>query len=90
MTFVSILEMHVVSIKASVALLRGVRSLAVMSKGVEGSSRVAVGQLCSTSDTASNFKKIRHLTERAKIANCQLLALPECFSFIGTSSSESV
>eukprot|EP00210_Caulerpa_lentillifera_P001481 g1421.t1 len=53
-------------------------------------SRVAVGQLRSTADPVSNFEKIRHLVQRAKHENCQLLALPECFSFLGTEFSESL
>jgi len=52
--------------------------------------RVAVGQLTSTSDHASNLAAARALCRRAADEGACLLCLPEAFSFIGGSAAETV
>lgn len=44
---------------------------------------VAAAQLCATDDVAANLATCRALAVRAKDRGAQLLALPECFGFIG-------
>jgi len=49
-----------------------------------------VAQLTSTGDHAANFANAAALAEEASEQGCGFLALPECFSFIGTSAAETV
>ncbi|KAJ8613240.1 hypothetical protein CTAYLR_004536 [Chrysophaeum taylorii] len=50
--------------------------------------RVAVGQMTSTSVHATNLHIANELCERAKAAGAAMLALPECFAFIGGSEAK--
>ena len=54
------------------------------------SARVAVGQMTSTSNVLDNYETCARLARQAKDAGCSLLALPECFSFIGSTGEESL
>ena len=67
-----------------------IRSIRAMSVTTPRAKRVAVGQMCSGDDPSKNFEKVRLLAKKAKRQECTLLALPEGFSFIGTSAAESV
>jgi len=52
--------------------------------------RVAAAQICSTADVELNFKLIRHYLHEAQSRECNFLALPECFAFIGRGPTEAV
>lgn len=52
--------------------------------------KVAVAQMTAVADQEANFKTCEHLAGQAAAAGCQLLCLPECFSFIGSSQVESL
>ena len=66
--------------------------MAELKFSTEGRARgkVAVAQLTSTGDHAANFANVAALAEEASEQGCGFLALPECFSFIGTSAAETV
>jgi deaminated glutathione amidase len=49
--------------------------------------RIAVGQMCSTSDVDSNFEQCRELARAAIDQKAALLSLPECFEFMGLPGS---
>lgn len=51
---------------------------------------VAVAQLTATNDHAQNFRDAETCARAAFAAGCSLLALPECFSFIGASAEETI
>jgi len=61
----------------------GLRRAPVM-RGAESMARVAVGQMTSTSDVLANYETCARLARDAVAAGCSLLALPECFSFMGS------
>ncbi|KAL3147867.1 hypothetical protein ABBQ32_002588 [Trebouxia sp. C0010 RCD-2024] len=52
-------------------------------------SKVAVGQMTSTSDREANYIICQQLAQAAVAEGCSMLFLPECFSFIGGSPAES-
>lgn len=52
--------------------------------------RVAVGQICSVNNADSNFSTCRQLAEQAAAGGAQLLALPECFHFMGEHFSQTL
>ena len=41
--------------------------------------RIAVGQMCSGPDIASNLAVVERIARNAAQSNVQLLSLPECF-----------
>ena len=49
--------------------------------------KIAVGQMCSTSDLEANFEQCRELARAAKVQGASLLSLPECFVFMGLHGS---
>ena len=49
--------------------------------------KIAVGQMCSTSDVEANFEQCREIAKAAKDQNAKLLSLPECFEFMGLPGS---
>jgi hypothetical protein len=51
---------------------------------------VAVAQLTATNDHAKNFSEAAQCAQQAADKGCSLLALPECFSFIGSSPQETL
>jgi len=53
-------------------------------------ARVAVAQITSTSDKQQNFQSCRALAVEAASTGAKLLALPECFNFIGSSAQETI
>ena len=59
-------------------------------RGAESMARVAVGQMTSTSDVLANYETCARLARDAVAAGCSLLALPECFSFMGSTGEESL
>ena len=61
-----------------------------MMRGAESMARVAVGQMTSTSDVLANYETCARLARDAVAAGCSLLALPECFSFMGSTGEESL
>lgn len=50
-------------------------------------ARVAVGQMTATNDIEKNFGACSRLAKQAFDQGCALLALPECFAFIGKGTS---
>jgi len=54
----------------------------------EAKTRVAVAQMCSSNDREANLASCSRLCEEAVNQRASLLCLPECFSFIGTHSTE--
>jgi deaminated glutathione amidase len=56
----------------------------------QGHPRAAVAQITSTSDKLSNLRNIAICAALAKQNCASMLFLPECFGFIGTSSTETV
>jgi len=53
-------------------------------------ARLAVGQLTSTSCAKSNLAAVEILAQRAKANGALMLALPECFAFIGSNANETL
>eukprot|EP00191_Tetraselmis_sp_GSL018_P017338 CAMPEP_0177586420 /NCGR_PEP_ID=MMETSP0419_2-20121207/5061_1 /TAXON_ID=582737 /ORGANISM="Tetraselmis sp., Strain GSL018" /LENGTH=235 /DNA_ID=CAMNT_0019076307 /DNA_START=243 /DNA_END=947 /DNA_ORIENTATION=+ len=51
---------------------------------------IAVGQMTSGSDKEANFAVCSKLAKEARDAGCLALFLPECFSFLGSSWTESI
>ena len=51
---------------------------------------VAVAQLTATSNQSENFENVVKCARNAQAAGCSFLALPECFSFIGSSPAETL
>jgi deaminated glutathione amidase len=49
----------------------------------EGTFRAAAAQTCATEDLAANLDRAAALAGRAAAEGAELLALPECFAFIG-------
>ena len=47
-------------------------------------------QMTATNDIDANFAACSRLAEKAAAAGCQLLALPECFAFIGEKDTDGV
>ena len=45
--------------------------------------RVGAVQMCSSDDLQTNLATCRRLIEQAVVDGAQLVALPECFSFLG-------
>ncbi|PNH11452.1 Nitrilase 1, partial [Tetrabaena socialis] len=58
--------------------------------GAPANVRIAVGQMTSTGDTSANFDTCARLAQDAVQAGCRMIFLPECFSFIGESPSETL
>ncbi|KAK9684069.1 hypothetical protein RND81_10G184500 [Saponaria officinalis] len=54
------------------------------------SVRVAVAQMTSVNDLATNFATCSRLVKEAAAAGAKLLAFPESFSFVGVAQGESV
>ncbi|KAL9226993.1 hypothetical protein vseg_002743 [Gypsophila vaccaria] len=54
------------------------------------SVRVAVAQMTSVNDVATNFATCSRLVKEAAAAGAKLLAFPESFSFVGVEQGESV
>mmetsp|Transcript_21153 Transcript_21153/g.27245 ORF Transcript_21153/g.27245 Transcript_21153/m.27245 type:complete len:299 (+) Transcript_21153:52-948(+) len=53
-------------------------------------NRVAIAQLCSTSNKLSNLQQISHCASIAKEAGASLLCLPECFGFMADAKHRTV
>lgn len=51
-----------------------------------GKMRLAVGQMTATNNIDANFAACSRLAKSAADEGCGLLALPECFAFIGECS----
>ena len=52
--------------------------------------RVAVGQMCASSDVEKNFEVVADLCSQAKDRGCSMLFLPECFAFIGVKGTDAL
>mmetsp|Transcript_32769 Transcript_32769/g.104459 ORF Transcript_32769/g.104459 Transcript_32769/m.104459 type:complete len:303 (-) Transcript_32769:1122-2030(-) len=52
--------------------------------------RLAIGQMTATGSHAANVETARALCELASEAGATMLALPECFAFIGSNASETL
>ena len=52
--------------------------------------RIAVGQMCASSDVEKNFEVVADLCARAKDRGCAMLFLPECFAFIGVKGTDAL
>jgi len=53
----------------------------------DGKPKIAVAQICSTSDFDGNFQQCRAAALAAKEQKAALLSLPECFEFMGLPGS---
>lgn len=66
--------------------------MSVVAGAVEAGSRppcrIALAQLCSSSSKDANLEQCSRLAQEAAVAGCQLLALPECFAFMGAQKGE--
>lgn len=69
---------------------RGVRMTSAVQNVKKTVHKIAVGQMCSKKDMNANFADIQSMALTAKRHECSLMALPECFNFMGEQSSESV
>jgi len=54
------------------------------------STKVAVAQMTSTSNTDANFSTIQQLTKQAKQQDCSMIFFPENFNFLGHHFTESL
>ena len=52
--------------------------------------RIAVGQMCASSDVEKNFEVVADLCSQAKDQGCAMLFLPECFAFIGVKGTDAL
>ncbi len=52
--------------------------------------RIAVGQMCASSDVEKNLEVVADLCARAKDRGCAMLFLPECFAFIGVKGTDAL
>jgi len=52
--------------------------------------RIAVGQMCASSDVEKNFEVVADLCSQAKDRGCAMLFLPECFAFIGVKGTDAL
>mmetsp|Transcript_29524 Transcript_29524/g.74190 ORF Transcript_29524/g.74190 Transcript_29524/m.74190 type:complete len:308 (-) Transcript_29524:63-986(-) len=52
------------------------------------SAKIGLVQMCSRNDKEVNFQECARLVGEAAAQGCQLVALPECFSFIGARPGE--
>ena len=52
--------------------------------------RIAVGQMCASSDVEKNFEVVADLCSQAKDRGCSMLFLPECFAFIGVKGTDAL
>ena len=52
--------------------------------------RIAVGQMCASSDVEKNFEVVADLCSQAKDRGCAMLFLPECFAFIGVKGADAL
>ena len=52
--------------------------------------RIAVGQMCASSDVEKNFEVVAALGSQAKDRGCAMLFLPECFAFIGVKGTDAL
>ncbi len=52
--------------------------------------RIAVGQMCASSDVEKNFEVVADLCSQAKDRGCSMLFLPECFAFIGMKGTDAL
>lgn len=51
--------------------------------------KIGLVQMCSGNDKASNLEECRRLIDEAVSQGCHLIALPECFFFVGARPGES-
>lgn len=73
---------------ATLAARAGSRSPRRQASSVPRASKVGLVQLCSRNDKDVNFAICERLVDEAARQGCQLVALPECFSFIGACAGE--
>ena len=52
--------------------------------------RIAVGQMCASSDVEKNLEVVADLCSQAKDRGCAMLFLPECFAFIGVKGTDAL
>ena len=53
-------------------------------------AKVAVGQMCATSDLDKNYETCAALARDAAAQGCKLLCLPECFAYIGIAGTDAL
>jgi predicted amidohydrolase len=58
--------------------------------GAKQHPRLAVGQLCSTSDPDYNLAECTAIAKAAKSQGAAFLSLPECFAFMGTPGMKAI
>ncbi|KAH9308037.1 hypothetical protein KI387_035948, partial [Taxus chinensis] len=66
------------------------RTLCTAEFTMAGRTKVAAAQMTSTVDLNANFQTCSRLVQEAASAGVKLLSLPESFSFLGSSSEESL
>eukprot|EP00747_Dinoflagellata_sp_TGD_P088265 gnl/TRDRNA2_/TRDRNA2_163935_c0_seq17.p1 gnl/TRDRNA2_/TRDRNA2_163935_c0~~gnl/TRDRNA2_/TRDRNA2_163935_c0_seq17.p1 ORF type:complete len:476 (+),score=60.45 gnl/TRDRNA2_/TRDRNA2_163935_c0_seq17:110-1537(+) len=69
--------------------LAGVRAATDRAEGAAGNlPKIGMVQMCARNDKAVNFDVCQRYVDEAVALGCQLVSLPECFSFIGAKAGE--
>ena len=75
---------------ASRRVPRAAAAMSTTASPARGASRIAVGQMCATNDLDANFDTCASLVQQAASRGCVLLALPECFAYIGVKGTDAL
>ena len=79
-----------VPVRASRRVPRAAAAMSTTASPARGTSRIAVGQMCATNDLDANFATCASLVQQAASRGCVLLALPECFAYIGVKGTDAL